>query len=338
MHTDIQMKLALFLALALTLATASPVAAQEGEIPPCGGDSVSGTVVAVDEETGEVTVYTAGGLCTVTLDGEYDHPIVDLLGSYFGDVSTGSLTTALEATQGCAAYDAGSEAWTWADCDDEDAVAVTIVGENEDGTFTALVDGEEVRVSVEDPEVAERLSKALGKLAVEWKLGEDGTVVQPGDEIAAYHEDGLGFGVLVKLYAMAAASREACDDEESTEPCGVTVEELVEAFRSGMGLGDLFREYGRPSILGVGHVRGRGFGRSGRAGPKDRAGRPDDDVDDDDDDSGPSGNAGRPDHAGPKDHTGPPDHAGPKDKSGPPDHAGPKDKPGRPEHAGPKKK
>jgi len=320
MRIDIQMKLALFLALALTVVTVIPVAAQEGEIPPCGGDSVSGTVVAVDEETGEVTVYTAGGLCTVTLDGEYDHPIVDLLGSYFGDVSAKSLTRALEATQGCAAYDTGSGAWTWADCDDEDAVAVTIVGENEDGTFTALVDGEEVRVSVEDPEGAERLSKALGKLVVEWKLGEDGTVVQPGDEIAAYHEEGLGFGVLVKLYAMAAASREACEDEESAEPCGVTVEELVEAFRSGVGLGDLFREYGRPSILGVGHVRN---GRGGRAARADWSNdSPDGDADDDG--FGPPDHAGRPDHAGPKEHTGPPDHAGPKDKPGRSDHAGPK--------------
>jgi hypothetical protein len=330
MRTDIQMKLALFLALALTVATVSPVAAQEGEIPPCGGDSVSGTVVAVDEETGEVTVYTSGGLCTVTLDSEYDHPIVDLLGSYFGDVSAKSLTRALEATQGCAAYDAGSGAWTWADCDDEDAVAVTIVGENEDGTFTALVDGEEVQVSVEDPEAAERLSEALRKLVVEWKLAEDGTVVQPGDEIAAYHEEGLGFGVLVKLYAIAAASQEGCDEEESTELCGVTVEELVEAFRSGMGIGDLFREYGRPSILGVGHVRNGRHGRAGRVGPKGRADRSGDSSDDgaDDEDFGPPDHSGRPDHAGPKEHAGPPDHAGPKDKP---------DKPGRPDHAGPKK-
>ncbi|NIV29816.1 MAG: hypothetical protein GWN58_10010 [Anaerolineae bacterium] len=326
MHTDIRLKLALFLALALTVASVSPVAAQEDEIPPCAGDSVSGTVVAVDEETGEVTVHTAGGLCTVTLDGEYDHPIVDLLGSYFGDVSAESLIRALEATQGCAVYDPDSEAWTWADCDDEDAVAVTIVGENEDGTFTALVDGEEVQVSVEDLEVAERLSEALDKLVVEWKLGEDGTVVQPGDEIAAYHEDGLGFGVLVKLYAIAAASQEGCDDEESTEPCGVTVEELVEAFRSGMGLGDLFREYGRPSILGVGHVRNGRGGRAGRGNRAGRAGWSDDspDGDADDDDSGPPEHAGRPDHAGPKENTGPPDHAGPKDKPGRPDRAGPK--------------
>lgn len=333
MRTHIQTKLALFLALALTLAAAGPVAAQESEVPPCEGDSVSGTVVAVDEATGEVTVYTASGLCTVTLDGDYDHPIVALLGSYFGDVSSGSLTTALEATQGCAAYDPDSEAWTWADCDDEDAVTVTVVGENDDGTFTALINGEEARVSVEDPEVAERLSRALQKLVVEWKVAEDGTVVQPGDEIAAYHEDGLGFGVLVKLYAIAAASQEACGDEESTEPCGVTVEELVAAFQSGVGLGDLFKEYGRPSILGVGHVRGRGFGQSGHAGPKDRADRPDDDADDDDD-------LGPPDHAGAKGHTGHEDRGGSNDHTGPPDHAGPKDKPdkpGRPDHAGPKK-
>jgi hypothetical protein len=33
------------------------------------------------------------------------------------------------------------------------------------------------------------------------------------EEIAAYHEQGLGFGVLVKLYAMAEASQEACPTE-----------------------------------------------------------------------------------------------------------------------------
>ena len=186
----IQTKTALILALVLALAAVAPVAAQEGgedEILPCGGESVSGTVVAVDEETGEVTVDTDDGLCTVMLDGEYDHPIVALLGSYFGDVSVESLATALEATQGCAVYDPDSEGWTWADCDADGAVAVAVVAENEDGTFTALVDGEEVKISVEHPEDAECLSKALEKLMIEWELAEDGTVVQPGDEIAAYH-------------------------------------------------------------------------------------------------------------------------------------------------------
>lgn len=295
-------KLALPLALVLAVALVVPVMAQEGEPPPCEGEGVSGTVVAVDEETGEVTLDTGGdlGLCTVTLDGEYDHPIVSLLGSYFGDVSADDLAAALESTQGYAVYDPDTGEWTWADGDTEGAVAVTVVAENDDGTFTILVDGEEVIVSVDDPAVAEDLREALQALAVDWNLDGDGGFVH---DIAAYHDDGLGFGVLVKLYAMAAALEEACADAE--EPCGATVDELVAAFQSGMGLGDLMKEYGKPAILGIGHVRDKDRGKPEHAGPKDR---------DDEDDDGL-----QPEHAGPKDKPMPPGQA--KDKNGPPGHA-----------------
>ncbi len=92
-----------------------------------------------------------------------------------------------------------------------------------------------------------------------------------GEEIAAYHEAGMGFGVLVKLYAMAEASTAACVKEASktastTPVAGATVtataacvpasvDELVTAFTSGTGMGQLFKEYGKPALLGVGHVR-----------------------------------------------------------------------------------
>jgi len=308
-------EVAVVLVLALTLVAVLPVAAQEGEIPSCGGESVSGTVVAVDEETGTVTLEPDDGLgpCTVTLDGEYDHPIVDLLGSYFGDVSAEDLGAALEDTQGYAVYDPETGEWSWAPPDAEGAVAVTVVAENEDGTFTILVDGEEVVVSVEDEETADSLRDALKTLAVDWGLGEDGSVVQPGDEIAAYHEDGLGFGVLVKLYAMAAASQEACDDEEATEPCGVTVDELVAALQSGTGMGDLFKEHVRPSITGVGHVRDKGRGRPDHAGPKDKDGQPDDQDEDEDEGDDLLG------QGGPKDKGNRPGQAGPKPKKPKPD-------------------
>jgi hypothetical protein len=78
-------------------------------------------------------------------------------------------------------------------------------------------------------------------------------------EIAGYFEEGLGFGELVKVYAIAAESEEACAEEGGTQdpetPCGVTVEELVEMVEGGTGMGQLFQMYGRPSMLGVGHVR-----------------------------------------------------------------------------------
>ena len=299
--------------LVLALVTVVPVAAQgdDGETPPCEGDSVSGTVVAVDEETEMVTIDTGEGLCVVTLDGGHDHPIVALLGSYFGGVSADGLAAALETTQSCAVQDPESGTWEWADCDAEGAVAVTVVGENEDGSFTATVEveGEDktITVTVEDTTTAESLREALDALAVDWELqvvDEEGTVgvVDGSDEIATYHEDGLGFGVLVKLYAMAAKS-------------GVPVEELVAAFQSGTGMGELFEEYGRPSILGIGHIKQQAKAKE-HIRAKEHKG------------------VGPPDHAGPKGDDadkggGPPDHAGPKsdgaDKGGgPPDHAGPK--------------
>lgn len=336
-------KLALLTVLILALVSVAPVAADSGEtdeVSPCAGEGVSGTVVAVDEETGVVTVYTSAGLCTVTLDGEYDHPIVALLGSYFGDVSAESLAEELETTGGCAVLDSGSGTWAWADCDTEDAVWVTVIGENDDGTFQALVDSVEVTVTVDDSTIAEQLSEALETLIVGWKLDEEGAVVQPGDEIAAYHADGMGFGALVKLYALAEASQEACADAD--EPCGVPVEKLVLAFRSGTGFGELFKEYGKPSMLGVGHVRKivrsqtDDGSTSGVARPSQRARF--------------SYSAGASDHSGPKPkapkQTGKPDHAGPKQKdsgiTGKPDHAGPKPKApkhtGKPDHAGPKPK
>ena len=332
------------LVLALALPAVAPVAAQEeppaGEILPCEGEGVSGTVVAVDEEAGLVTVYTGDGLfpvCTVTLDSDYDHPIVALLGTFFGDVSAEDLAAALkdteEARQGCAVQDPLSEAWAWAVCGPEGAVPVTVFAENEDGTFMALTeDGEQVTVSVEDPATA-GLSDALDELAaeqelaVEWELGGDGSVVQPGNEIAAYHEEGLGFGELVKLYAIAAKSQEVCEgdeDEVAVEPCGVTVEELVAALQSGMGMGELFKEYGRPALLGVGHVR-KVSGPPDHAGPKGRPGDADDDADDDVDDDVDEGEGTGPlNQAGPSQRTGRPENAGP------PDHAGPKDRTDRP--------
>jgi hypothetical protein len=118
-----------------------------------------------------------------------------------------------------------------------------------------------------------------------------------GDEVAeeviAYHsggegdeEGGVGFGVLVKMYAIAAESEEACATAEG--PCTpVTVEELMAAYKSGTGMGELFKLYGKPAVLGVGHMKDKDKG-------------------------------GPPEHAGPKDKErdgdGPPEHAGPKDK------------------------
>lgn len=76
-----------------------------------------------------------------------------------------------------------------------------------------------------------------------------------GEEIVAYHEEGMGFGVLVKIYAVAQASESACADLEDDACEPVTPGELVEAFKHGQGMGLLFKEYGKPALLGVGHVK-----------------------------------------------------------------------------------
>ncbi len=82
-------------------------------------------------------------------------------------------------------------------------------------------------------------------------------VVEPvdiGEQIATYHADGMGFGVLVKLYAMVAESKEACSGSTDAA-CALKIEDLVTQFKSGTGIGALMKTYGRPSMMGVGHVK-----------------------------------------------------------------------------------
>jgi hypothetical protein len=146
----------------------------------------------------------------------------------------------------------------WADCATPGAVPVQVRAVNEDGTFTAVLDadGTSIVLSVVDPAAAEIIAQALAALSVTWDLNA-GDMVQVSDQIAAYHADGLGFGVLVKLYAMAAESQAACATQADPVPgeCGVSVEELVAQFRAGTGMGQLFKKYNKPAHLGVGHIR-----------------------------------------------------------------------------------
>ena len=74
------------------------------------------------------------------------------------------------------------------------------------------------------------------------------------EQIAMYHDEGIGFGVLVKLYAMAEDAVKACADlqvpgvvADPTLPAceAVTVEQLVGEFQNGVGMGQLFKTYGK---------------------------------------------------------------------------------------------
>lgn len=265
-------KLTPIVVVALTLGSFSTAFAQSGEILPCSGENIAGTVVGVEDQT--VLIETDGGeLCSVTLSGEYEHPIVELLGNYFGDVSVESLAEALGTLE--TMITCGDEGCDFTpEGDDGQAARVLSVTDNGDGTWTIELavevengDEEIKTITTDDEEVAGMYQDALGSLLVEWELteGEEGSsVVTAGDDIAAYHEDGYGFGTLVKVYAIAAAANEGCD--ELTEPeggaeedggttCGTTVEDILGLLDEGAGMGQLFQEFGRPSILGVGHVR-----------------------------------------------------------------------------------
>lgn len=113
--------MSIILIVAVLLISVGTVFAQGDEpLPPCAGENVSGTVVDVDETTGPVTLQTGEGLCTVTLAEEANHPIANLLGTFFGDVSIADLVEALETVQGCAVEQEG--AWLWSPCDVEGAV------------------------------------------------------------------------------------------------------------------------------------------------------------------------------------------------------------------------
>lgn len=81
---------------------------------------------------------------------------------------------------------------------------------------------------------------------------DDGGQTDIAQQIASYHEDGIGFGVLVKLYSIVADAQDTCGTSDQGCP---TIEKLVSRFQAGEGLGNLFKEFNQPSLLGVGQVR-----------------------------------------------------------------------------------
>ena len=211
------------------------------EIGPCPGENVTGTIVGIDEN-GVVTIDTGDGQCTVTLTGDYSHPIVELLAEFYGEIELSTYEDSLNNAEGCAVI-SGSEG-TWSECgDDTEAIQVTAYDE-ENNTFTAIVlsTGETITLTVEDEAVVDELKATLDELTVDWELDGNGDVVLTSDQIAAYHDQGLGFGVLVKLYALSSSS-------------GVPVEDLIAEFEAGTGMGELYALYGKPDQTGVGHVR-----------------------------------------------------------------------------------
>ncbi|MEN8241498.1 MAG: hypothetical protein ABFS17_06235 [Chloroflexota bacterium] len=274
--------------LAMTFTTA--FAQTEAEVLACPDGEISGVIVAYDEETGIVTLNVDGELCTVNLTNDYDHPITELLGAYFSELNTEDIGAALEELQVCAVLDGEEYVVTAPDEFGECAEGelVTVTGEGDEGGFEAQTESGDVIVfEPESEEAAAGYADALASLQADWDI-EDGSIGDVGEDIGQYHDDGIGFGVLVKVYAIYEQAQLVCnevvveeladegevveeaeedaaeEDTEEIDPCDVTVEGLLEELE-GMGLGQLFKIYGKPAIMGVGHVRniGEGDGSSG---------------------------------------------------------------------------
>jgi hypothetical protein len=79
-------------------------------------------------------------------------------------------------------------------------------------------------------------------------------VIVPEEVIAELHEgQDLGFGEITKLLQIVVEAQASCTLEGVN--CDVTLEGLVAEYKAGVGMGELFQKYGKPDLLGVGHVR-----------------------------------------------------------------------------------
>lgn len=274
-------KISLILIIILALVTVGTVAAQEGAqttpaepLPACPPGATSGTVVDVDEASGTIIIDpdtdpTDADQCQVQL-GEVSggHPISSLLGTFFSDVSTESLTEALNTVNVCVESTSDGTTTTWAiiDCagGEPNAKVISV----EDGSITLMVAGqaEPVIITGVGEETAASLQGALEALMVAWTVDEDGTLHQMGEEIDRLHEEeNLGFGVIVKFLSMAQEAEQACAEQaaetqeaastEDGDPCAITLQSLVDDFKGGMGIGQMFQQYGKPDKVGIGHVR-----------------------------------------------------------------------------------
>jgi hypothetical protein len=264
-------------AILVTTLMLSPMAAfahPSTDVASCSGDSVSGTVVAVDQNTSVVTIEQSDGtLCGVSLAGTSDQPIITLLGTYFETMTAQSLSDALDVLD--VQVDCSSSPCSLLGSGDTGTPATVVsVTDNGDGTYSVVlavddgVGGTTLEsVTISDSDLADAWTGALNYLTVNWPISTDAsgqaTYVGVEDNIASLHEDGLGFGVIVKLYALAAEAQEACSSlpEGATfgpgvpNPCDVSVDSLAADFKSGTGMGVLFKLYGKPDLLGVGQVR-----------------------------------------------------------------------------------
>jgi hypothetical protein len=140
-------------------------------------------------------------------------------------------------------------------CEGEGFFEVTVTTDNGDGTFVITFEDTTTGTLVlpEVETLAGLEEAAAGLVEFSSDLSADGVAWAVGDDIAERHDDGFGFGVIVKLYAIAMEFDQDLD-------------EMFDLFDSGTGMGHLFKEYGKPGKLGVGHVRQDNGGSPGASG------------------------------------------------------------------------
>jgi hypothetical protein len=290
-------KLALIPIVILALVTVGTVYAQQGstfaeETPSptldpnaCTGSSISGTVVAVSG-TNEVWIWDGSKLCKVTVSEGISggNPVSTLLGQYFQDMTgeelVAALKTKLSENQVCILEDTTASPPTWTFVEECSTTgAKKVIAQNGDGTYVVLIDNDgtfttETLTIPDDEEfkteLLTKLTELEKNLALEEDLDGNGNVLSTSDEIERLHEEGVGFGVIVKLYSLAQKAQEKCLEQtasqdlsqseppDGVDPCTIDVNYLVEQFKTNhIGLGQLYKltGLGKPNLLGVGHVR-----------------------------------------------------------------------------------
>ena len=118
------------------------------------------------------------------------------------------------------------------------------------------------------PVPTETVTPTVDPLLVDVTVTPEPTLLTPEEQVAAYHDAGLGFGVLVKLFSIASSAADEC--KLTGTLCDVTIDSLIAQFQGGQGIGQLEKLYGKPEFLGIGQVRHNQGNGQGNGQGKDK--------------------------------------------------------------------